>query len=359
MYRGENNYVIRRQKQDVSIVTDLNSFAASMTECKFLIRHWSSGKYVHPLGGKAQPAQDTRLVLYDGWHAACTFRLVPCPDTDWYYIQHVSSGKFVHTYGGKLDPTENCQMVIYSGRHAACLFFFDSKRKTWMHVNGKFAHPSGGSSSPENDTHVVLHRGHLHNTKWELVDEEGRLIGIPNNKPKLQGYWQVIHAILNPRSTHTVQYKVKIGRSLHENREDSPEWVVDLLESKNWFKASTEYAELVKLVSVDTFDKEYEETRSLTIIPGASVVNWQFVFEATRGSSKCCLRATYFRILPVQRTHHLCLIKIFIYIFIHLLRYLFSHYSVIYCVSTCTFQFLVNFQNFWFWVVFVISTNRY
>jgi hypothetical protein len=35
-----------------------------------LIKHYSSGKFIHPEGGSSTPGDDTRLVIYTGNHYA-------------------------------------------------------------------------------------------------------------------------------------------------------------------------------------------------------------------------------------------------------------------------------------------------
>ena len=68
-----------------------------------LIKHTSSGKYVHPFRGSAKPPNDNPVVLHSGYHANATWVFKAAASSGFYYIEHATSGrvsseKHVYTY---------------------------------------------------------------------------------------------------------------------------------------------------------------------------------------------------------------------------------------------------------------------
>ena len=88
------------------------------------IKHVASGKYVHPLGGSQNPPNDTPLVFYRGYHAACLFKF----DLNNDYIIHKTSRKIWHPYGGSANPGNNVGVVLHSDRHNRATFIFGNDK---------------------------------------------------------------------------------------------------------------------------------------------------------------------------------------------------------------------------------------
>ena len=81
---------------------------------KFLIRHKSSGKYMHPYGGSKVPGNNTPMVIYPGYHEACYFHFFPVKDYPGYgVIRQASSDRYIHPLGGSTNPGNNNQIVYY------------------------------------------------------------------------------------------------------------------------------------------------------------------------------------------------------------------------------------------------------
>ena len=76
------------------------------------IVHRPNQKLVHPLGGSANPSDNTRLVVYNGGFGErrLLFQFVPQPGDG--YIRHVPSGKYIHPHGGSTSPSENTPLVL-------------------------------------------------------------------------------------------------------------------------------------------------------------------------------------------------------------------------------------------------------
>ena len=125
------------------------------------ILHRASGKLVHPYGGSANPADNTKLVFYAGGLGERRLQLhfeSDCKYPGYAYIRHLASGKYVHPLGGSLQPGNDTPLVFHSGKHAACLFLYDSINSFMVQKSSnKVWHPRGGSANPPDNTEVVLH----------------------------------------------------------------------------------------------------------------------------------------------------------------------------------------------------------
>ena len=89
------------------------------------------------------------------------------------YIEHVSSGKIIHPAGGKVNPGNNTPLVYHDDRHNGALFEFDEKDYVIKHIGGKVWHPRGGSPNPKNDTVCVLHSDRHAAAKFYFGDIDG------------------------------------------------------------------------------------------------------------------------------------------------------------------------------------------
>ncbi|XP_041365423.1 lectin-like [Gigantopelta aegis] len=133
-----------------------------------MIRHWSGGKFIHPMGGSENPDNDTKLVIHEATHPNMRFRFVQF-EGPWGYIEHVASGKVVHPQGGSSDPGNGTALVLHEARHAGALFAFDYENHLIQHRSSKYFHPEGGNVSPPNDTELVLHEDVHDGMRWVVV----------------------------------------------------------------------------------------------------------------------------------------------------------------------------------------------
>ena len=186
---------------------------------QFLIKHKSSGKFIHPEGGSANPADNTRLVIDPSIHERMYFEFEEVKDEGHFgYIRHVASGKAIHPKNGDIQPSDNTDLVLHSCQHAACLFGIDEVSHWILHKSGVSFHTYGGKAFPDNGTKVILHSGHHDLSKWIFVDpknpeEEVNIY----DKPTVIGQWRIVNQILDPKATHTYEIEVKIGKSKSES----------------------------------------------------------------------------------------------------------------------------------------------
>eukprot|EP01084_Bolivina_argentea_P214173 363650_1 len=157
---------------------------------KGVIKHVSSGKYIHPKGGSANPGNNTEIVIHDGtnnWQKRLLFEY-----TSEGYIKHVSSGKYIHPRGGSANPGNDTKLVIHSGTHSRMKWDLLSDGRIKHRASGKWWHPLGGSAKPGNETAVCVHSG-LDNwqsrLKWIFTypDGEGILTDISFGERKVIG----------------------------------------------------------------------------------------------------------------------------------------------------------------------------
>ena len=183
---------------------------------EFLIKHKSSGKFIHPYGGHNMPLaafRDTPLVVHPDIHGNMHWRFIR-KDGIYGYIQHVASGKIVHPYGGDLTPDRDTPLVLHSDQHSACLFALDDVRHWIIHKAGLKAHPRGGRPDPNNDTLVVLHPDVHDAMTWLFVDPHNPTKEISiYGKPTVAAEWKIVNEVRNPIATHEVTFIVRKGKS--------------------------------------------------------------------------------------------------------------------------------------------------
>ena len=144
---------------------------------------------------------------------------------------------------------------------------------------GKIWHPLGGSPNPGDDTRCVLHSGSHDAAKFYFGNLDGTEIS-PYANPNLSGTWKVIKAFIDPIATHTFTQKYKVGKSQTKSATEHHAWKVTAGVAIKWFSASAEYSGFVEKSSSSTWSSEYEETTTIKVEAGKTVVVWQFVFGA-------------------------------------------------------------------------------
>ncbi|XP_033740282.1 lectin-like [Pecten maximus] len=133
----------------------------------FVIKHQTSGKFIHPQGGSLTPCDETALVLHQDVHSGMHFAFdATC--NGYGYIRHVGSGKCIHPKGGASTPCNETELVLNGDRHNGALFCIDTCNKRIQHHGGKYIHPQGGQANPCNDTKMVLH-GDCHDNMKLLI----------------------------------------------------------------------------------------------------------------------------------------------------------------------------------------------
>ena len=81
-------------------------------------------------------------------------------------------------------------------------------------------------------------------------------------------------------ATHTYTQEYKVGKSQTKSVTEHNAWKVSAGVAIKWFSASAKYSGFVKKTSSSTWSSEYEETTSVKVEAGKTVVVWQFVFGA-------------------------------------------------------------------------------
>ncbi|XP_071133207.1 galactose-binding lectin-like [Mytilus edulis] len=260
----------------------------------FLIKHKSGGKFVHPKGGDRHPGNDTKLLLHQDIHDRMYFQF-DVVEGHWGYIRHVSSGKIVHPDGGQLFPGNDTNLVLHSDHHAGALFALNNVDDYIIHKGGRFVHPDGGSPNPGNDTYVVLHEDKHDAMKFQFVspDDINNEVLI-YGKTSVNGHWRIINTIINPIAEHTHTRSYTVGKSKTESRSSTFafKWEISggILANTAFgsltasMSASTEY--MIKKASSNTWSEEKIVTNQIKVVPGKSVVTWQYVFDVAQCDHK-------------------------------------------------------------------------
>ena len=157
-----------------------------------------TGKLIHPKGGSRNPGNDTPLVVHSDRNDPIRLqvRFVPVQGySPFGYIEHVSSGKIIHPAGGKANPGNNTSLVYHEHRHNGALFKFDENNYVIEHIGGKIWHPRGESPNPRNDTACVLHEDHNAAAKFYFGDIDGNPM---SPYPSLSGDGKIISQASEP-----------------------------------------------------------------------------------------------------------------------------------------------------------------
>ncbi|XP_052819462.1 galactose-binding lectin-like [Mya arenaria] len=255
----------------------------------FLIKHRSSGKFLHPHGGKGDPKNQTSIVLHSDIHDRMHWRFRKELDY-WGYIEHVASGKCIHPKGGSLTPGNNNSLVLHSDRHYGALFALDSRNDHIIHKGGRYAHPKGGRPEPGNNTNVVLH-SEIHDAmRFQFVSpkdpsKEILVYGSPN----VIGKWEIINAVINPKAEHKSTISVKIGKSKTESTTSTFEykWESSFGVAIKAITASVSQSVrfMIEKTSSETWTEEKTRTKEITVSPGTTVVTWQYKFAVEQNDS--------------------------------------------------------------------------
>ena len=159
----------------------------------FYIKHFSSGKYVHPEGGRGKT--DVTAVVHSGKaaHTQFIFRRV---EGEWGHIIHMKSGLILIPYGGKPNSDDNTRIVFHRDPTPGSYFSIDQDKQGIKHYSGRYWHPHGGDTRPNNNTGVVVHRNHGMATRFYAVDiktDQALPSFMPSKRPvragKTTGYW--------------------------------------------------------------------------------------------------------------------------------------------------------------------------
>jgi len=126
------------------------------------------GKYVHPLGGEKHPADNTKLVLWEGDSSgvggseALCFTMSRC--SGGYFKMKHFGGKYVHPYWG--STANDTRLVLHNGDVSElggtnhCKFKLVPARDGYVmleHHSGQLVHPDQGKLTSPNDCCLVLH----------------------------------------------------------------------------------------------------------------------------------------------------------------------------------------------------------
>ena len=116
---------------------------------------------------------------------------------------------------------------------------------------------------------------YVHNAaKFYFGDLSGAEIS-PYADPNLSGTWKVVKAFIDPIATHTFTAKFKVGKTRTKSVTEQHGWKVSVGAAIGWFQASAEYSGFIQKASSNTWSSEYEETTTIKVEAGKTVVVWR------------------------------------------------------------------------------------
>lgn len=249
----------------------------------FQIRHWSSGKFIHPHGGNA--GHDTSLVTWDGCADRTMFYLQFCEGPWGYLVSNANPTYCVHPSGGRVDAGNDTGLLFHEGRHPGAYFTINETSRTIMHISGRSWHPHGGDAQPGSGNGIVLWDGYRDATRFYASTEDGSQVNLDLPVTRLGAGWRLVFAENNPLSDRTVKFKTKVGQSVTNTSTTQitttfkAEMEGQLFGQKS--KASIEVKAAFTQTDAKTWTQEQEQEIAYDIKKGQPIAVWQRLFSAT------------------------------------------------------------------------------
>lgn len=253
------------------------------TSIKFYLKHWSSGKFIHPRGGTA--SNDVSLVTHVGFGPQVQYYF-DYQEGPWGYLVWAQDPKYcVHPDGGEVDAENDTKLVFHEGRHPGAYFALNQNERTIVHISGKYWHPDGGMSNPSNDNDIVLFDGTNNNTKFYAVDgKPGKAVSLALPVKPATTTWKLLFADDNPRMDYQKTFMKKIGMTETHKSQTSLEVTAALEMAGEIFGIGSKASLEVKNAFSTEDSKTWSATEALTdkfqIKAGQPVARWQRVYIA-------------------------------------------------------------------------------
>jgi len=125
---------------------------------RYYLVHKESGKLVHPLGGSDSPPNNTPLIFHEGGKGRLELQFVFKTVDGAVQIQHYSSKKFVHPMGGTAG--NEVALVLHEGSdgtRTGVRMVRNENRTYLQNYDNFYVHPKGGSIKPDDNTELVYH----------------------------------------------------------------------------------------------------------------------------------------------------------------------------------------------------------
>jgi hypothetical protein len=251
----------------------------------FNIRHWSSGKYVHPNGGTAN--RDTSLVTWDGNRDDTQYH-IDFKEGPWgYLVCNKYPAYCVHPQGGRVDAGNNTGLLFHDDRHPGAYFTFNEKSRTVMHISGRYWHPHNGDAQPGNGNGIVLWDGYRDATKFYASDADGNQMDLDLPVTASSAGWRLVFAENHPLGDRTLTFKAKVGQSVSNTSTTQVATTFKAEMEDQLFgvksKASVEIKTGFSQTDAKTWTQEQEQDVTYDIKKGQAIAVWQRVFSATFG----------------------------------------------------------------------------
>jgi hypothetical protein len=249
------------------------------TSRTFDLRHWSSGKFIHPRGGTAY--KDVGLVTYPGTGPQTKYYL-EFREGPWGYLVWAKDPKYsVHPSGGAVDAGNGTSLVFHSDRHPGAYFAFNEENRQIVHISGRFCHPLGGSAQPGNNNGIVLYDGYRDATRFYATDGSDRQVNLDLPAQVSVG-WRLVFAEDDPLTSRKQTFRVRVGQTVSKQTTKEAALTLSVGMEFKLFgtKTSAQLQLAYKLTNSETWTYETERSVTYDIVAGQPVAVWQRVFRA-------------------------------------------------------------------------------
>eukprot|EP01124_Arcella_intermedia_P019467 TRINITY_DN26783_c0_g1_i1.p1 TRINITY_DN26783_c0_g1~~TRINITY_DN26783_c0_g1_i1.p1 ORF type:complete len:512 (+),score=78.40 TRINITY_DN26783_c0_g1_i1:98-1537(+) len=109
--------------------------------------------WVHPAGGSDNPGNSTSLVFHNDKNPLSALKFIFFNNQ----LKQYTSGKFVHPLGGHAG--NGTKLVLYDGSDGerTSIYMVEEGGRTYLKHGNYYVHPAGGSDHPSNGTPLVYH----------------------------------------------------------------------------------------------------------------------------------------------------------------------------------------------------------
>ncbi|CAL4128058.1 unnamed protein product [Meganyctiphanes norvegica] len=271
-----------------------------MYRAEFIFKNKRSGRYIHRCGKQFTTLEHEPLWLWDCLHprAHYVFEQV---DNEWGYIHPKESDEFWHPVGGQMNTTTNGEELhLHPSKPRHAMFAIDQVNGYIIHRDGLYVHYAAGTDPcPPNGDRIILHQDKHEGMTWEFLNpsntsEEVNVYGSAN----ILGDWKMLFAVEKSLAELTIQFKYKVGKSHPESTSSAFQfgWEASVSAKCKFaqMSTSTSITKEIENSSPETWSEEVEQTDTVKVVPGETVVVWQRVFIGTHLGHKAVFQSSHF-----------------------------------------------------------------
>lgn len=319
----------------VYFVNQLHISNGYETTPEFVIKNMHCGKYVIPSTANNVPDNDP-LVMWDDFYTHTRYRFEPVEGI-WGYIREVKSNKVWQPLsGGTYSRSEGRHLVLWPTEARWALFAIDQVNNRIIHRDGQYVeYDDGYAPYPPNGDPVELSYNIHQGMNWAFLNPKNiSEVIYPYGYPTVIGEWEMIFAVEKPLAKQTWEYVYKLGKSSSRSTSSSSSYEytegfeftwestrsssssitasagfsafgfsAGLSTSTSWGSSNTNGGSrsgssslgwLITNAAEDTWYGEIQETSTIEVEVGKTVVVWQKVFIGSQLGHRAVFQSNHF-----------------------------------------------------------------